>query len=291
MSPTHHLLPLALRVARRREICRLRRTYTAPPPSSDGPKPLTLRSQLPPHVLPLASPTTTPHAHAARPPIQRSLRPYIYATISVLVGCFAGHCVNALVAPPAPPAPHSSRDQLVAADLAAQAAQLPCVRAFTADPCWITSTPSDDEPSGSLLTTALAGSRALGAYQKRFTHSTTGEVVLIVWLGPSLAGWPGVTHGGALATLLDESLRHCVQASISTSTSQSLSLSRTRTLQLQVTYLKPVLTNCFYVLRATPLLSAESTSEAAASATLATVSGAVCVDAKAMISIADAEAV
>ncbi|KAJ9635383.1 hypothetical protein H2199_008386 [Coniosporium tulheliwenetii] len=55
----------------------------------------------------------------------------------------------------------------------------------------------------------LPGSRALGHFgprtvQRTFYNPSTRELVQAVWLGGALSGWPGVVHGGAIATVLGE---------------------------------------------------------------------------------------
>jgi len=69
-------------------------------------------------------------------------------------------------------------------------------------------------------------------------------VVTVVWFGGAIAGWPGVTHGGVIATVMDESLGRCAIRQFPGRSGV--------TANLELNYLKPVVTNSFYVIRAVP---------------------------------------
>lgn len=90
---------------------------------------------------------------------------------------------------------------------------------------------------------AMAGARGLGV-QRAFWNAETRELVAVVWIGGSLAGWPGVAHGGAIATIFEDAMSRMVAGpdksidSISTPSSMS------------VTYARPTTTLDYYVLRA-----------------------------------------
>jgi acyl-coenzyme A thioesterase PaaI-like protein len=51
----------------------------------------------------------------------------------------------------------------------------------------------------------MAGSAGL-AVQRVFWDEEKQCATTVVWFGSGMAGWPGVVHGGALATVMDESL-------------------------------------------------------------------------------------
>jgi hypothetical protein len=57
---------------------------------------------------------------------------------------------------------------------------------------------------------SLSGTRGLGV-QRAFWNSETKEMVAVVWMGGGLAGWPGVTHGGAVATIFEETMARMVK--------------------------------------------------------------------------------
>lgn len=165
-----------------------------------------------------------------------------------------------------------------------QAATLPVVQSLSADPAWVsheayTSLPPA-ERARRITTGALAGARALGGFQRVFTHVQTGEVVTVVWLGGAVAGWPGVTHGGAIATMLDETLGRCAARGLEGSTGV--------TAHLELNYLTPVQTNGFYVVRATPQVAPDdgtgdgSRRKMWVRGRLETTQGRVCVEARAL---------
>jgi hypothetical protein len=54
-----------------------------------------------------------------------------------------------------------------------------------------------------LVQRAMAGIQGLGI-QRAFWNSETGELVGVIWIGPRLSGWPGIAHGGAIATIFEE---------------------------------------------------------------------------------------
>lgn len=216
------------------------RQYSTPPPTT--PPPSDLRSQfasseLPQQVLPSAQPTP-----------KRSLRPYIYATIFLFLGLTAGQYTRLILAPP-PLAPAGTKeDDRMVEYLTAQASKLPIVQSLSTDPAWTshdayTSLPVP-ERSARLTTGPLAGARALGGYQRIFQNAETGETVTVVWFGGAIAGWPGVTHGGVIATVMDESLGRCAIRQFPGKSGV--------TANLELNYLKPVVTNSFYVIRAVP---------------------------------------
>ena len=42
--------------------------------------------------------------------------------------------------------------------------------------------------------------------QRVFVNKKDKKVVNVVWYGHAVSGWPRVVHGGALATILDETM-------------------------------------------------------------------------------------
>ncbi|KAF2745866.1 hypothetical protein M011DRAFT_478647 [Sporormia fimetaria CBS 119925] len=90
---------------------------------------------------------------------------------------------------------------------------------------------------------AMSGIQGLGV-QRAFFNSETRELVAVVWIGPRLTGWPGIAHGGALATLFEETMSRMIAGpnvpidSIPIPTSMS------------VTYARPTQSFNMYILRA-----------------------------------------
>lgn len=60
---------------------------------------------------------------------------------------------------------------------------------------------------------SMSGTRGLGV-QRAFWNAETGELVAVVWIGGGLAGWPGVGHGGAIATIFEEIMARMVRGPV-----------------------------------------------------------------------------
>ncbi|KAI5370773.1 Putative HotDog domain superfamily protein [Septoria linicola] len=120
------------------------------------------------------------------------------------------------------------------------------------------------------LIDALQGAKGLGV-ERVFWDRDDKKLVAIVWFGGALSGWPGVTHGGLLATALAEKI--ALVGSLSgggdtnvnsavkpqrlpgTGNHATLQLSNTvpdEPAQLSVDYLKPTYANSFHVIRVQP---------------------------------------
>jgi hypothetical protein len=69
------------------------------------------------------------------------------------------------------------------------------------------------EAGGKGLLGAMSGTRGLGV-QRAFWNEETKEMVAVVWLGGGLAGWPGVAHGGAIATIFEEAMARLVRGPV-----------------------------------------------------------------------------
>ncbi|KAH7308770.1 HotDog domain-containing protein [Rhexocercosporidium sp. MPI-PUGE-AT-0058] len=216
------------------------RQYSTRPPTI--PPPSDLRSQF------ASSEPSQPVSPSIQPTPKRSLRPYIYATIFLFIGLTAGQYTRLILAPPPLPPAGTKDDDLMVEYLISQASKLPIVQSLSIDPSWTshdayTSLPVS-ERSGRLTTGPLAGARALGGYQRVFQNAETGETITVIWFGGAIAGWPGVTHGGVIATVMDESLGRCAIRQFPGRSGV--------TANLELNYLKPVVTNSFYVIRAVP---------------------------------------
>ena len=55
----------------------------------------------------------------------------------------------------------------------------------------------------------MAGTRGLGV-QRAFWNAATRELIAVIWFGGALSGWPGLAHGGAIATVFDEGFSRIV---------------------------------------------------------------------------------
>lgn len=113
-------------------------------------------------------------------------------------------------------------------------------------------------PSGAALritTGPLGASTGIGAYQHIFHHHppTPGRpaepVINVLYLGASTTGWPGVVHGGVLATVADE---HAARGALADPALRA-SGRGVLTANLELQYLRPTLANDFYVARSRAL--------------------------------------
>ncbi|KAI9709941.1 MAG: hypothetical protein M1820_003019 [Bogoriella megaspora] len=201
----------------------------------------------------------------AAPRRQLSLRPYIFATTFTLVGLTAGKLLRHAYVPPAAPEPTSPADLVVLKEKEKEIDRLPTVKRLREDGGWreLPAYVGRDKSSANvdkdgrarieevlpgprtLTGTAMAGTRGLGV-QRMFWNEEIGELVTVVWFGQGLSGWPGVTHGGALATVLEESLR---QVALGIDKDWTTLPEEPNTLNLS--YMKPTLANNFYLVRAT----------------------------------------
>ncbi|KAI9744503.1 MAG: hypothetical protein M1818_002032 [Claussenomyces sp. TS43310] len=255
--------------------CSRKRFYSTPapptPPSPDAAAPVSsaaprdLRSQLSSSQQPPKAP-------------RRRFSTVVIASLSLMFGLAAGQYLRYVLAPPAPPLPGSEEDAALMRSLHLMAAKLPLVRSLSEDPAWrswhaYSHVPEADRKHR-FTTGPLGGTRGLGGYQRIFEHVDTGEFVSVVWIGGAVAGWPGVAHGGLVATLLDESLGRCAFARLSAGTGV--------TVNLQLKYLSPTVTNAFHVVRCTPMLEGSSERKQWVSARLERLDGTVCVESKAL---------
>jgi hypothetical protein len=170
------------------------------------------------------------------------------------------------------------------------------------------SAPEDKLPFHDSLTDHLQGAKGLGV-ERIFWDRSEKKLVAVVWFGGAMSGWPGVTHGGLLATVLEEKI--ALAAALATPSSQS-SISAAATpqrlpgtgnhatmimpaqipaepAQVSIDYKKPTYANSFYTIRVTPAYSAEDDSShvrygikgAEYQATLETMDAQICVKAAA----------
>lgn len=83
----------------------------------------------------------------------------------------------------------------------------PAVQVLRDDPSWSEAVPwsglPPEQKATKLSAGTLAGPRRIEFYHL-FLRDGAREAIAVVRLGSALAGYPGVVHGGVLATLLDE---------------------------------------------------------------------------------------
>ncbi|KAJ5935968.1 HotDog domain-containing protein [Penicillium verhagenii] len=88
----------------------------------------------------------------------------------------------------------------------------------------------------------LTGPQKISVAPYIFTERTGGGLIVIFYLGTHVAGYPGIVHGGLLATILDEGLGW--------SCFPSLPGKAGATVSITVDYLSPMPTGSFGVLKA-----------------------------------------
>lgn len=205
-----------------------------PPPPPEAPPP----SQ---PAEPAASPPGTP-----APPRPRRRRRLLLAATFLLIGTVAGSSLRLVLSPPEPPVPGTEEDAYTISVLHKQASALPIVTQLSADPSWTSwdaySSLTPSHASTHACAGALAGSRSLGGYQRVFQHRHTGEAVVVIYFGPGTSGWPGVVHGGCVATVLDETCGRAASSMLAAGTGV--------TARLALSYVRPTLANGFYIARA-----------------------------------------
>ncbi|KAI1764885.1 HotDog domain-containing protein [Hypoxylon sp. FL1150] len=218
-------------------------------------------------------------------PPRRRRRGLYHSAVFLLIGISLGTLLRYALAPPPRPARGSHADVVVTAKIHEDGLALPLVQQLSADPAWASWDAYAGLPSrraSSRITSGpLAGSQGL-AFQRIFHNRTTGELVSVVYFGPATTGWPGVVHGGALATVLDETLGRCAILKFPARTGV--------TARLELTYKAPTITSRFYVVRARPAVAenreggdkSKSDRKMWVEGTLETLDGKACVRAKAL---------
>ena len=177
------------------------------------------------------------------------MRNIIYATIFLLSGLTVGQLVRFTVLPPPLPIPGSEEDIVYLTALYRDADRLPIVKELRLHPDeWIETEAYDDKSilqrQSSFTAGAMSGSRGLGV-QKIFWNEQENRSLGIVFFGGSLSGWPGVAHGGCLATIMQEHMERLV-ANMNGGFAQPDGLAE----DLEIIYRKPTLANRFHLIRA-----------------------------------------
>ncbi|KAJ4420200.1 hypothetical protein N0V85_000685 [Neurospora sp. IMI 360204] len=166
----------------------------------------------------------------------------------LLFGAFFGLGFRALVSPPPPPEPGSKLDLMETKIIHRQAEHLKIVQELSADPAWESwdayETLSPEHRKQHISAGAMGGSKGIGGYHRVFYNKDTGECVSVIFFGPATTGWPGVVHGGCLATLLDES---CGRAAFKKWGGRS-----GLTANLKLNYVSTTNATKFYVIRVKP---------------------------------------
>ena len=184
------------------------------------------------------------------PKRRRYLRPWIYAFSFFVVGLAGGQFVRAVIFPPPLPEPESPEDEFLLAKIRKDLDSLPIVQELRKNrEEWLEyeayMAMSPEAMQTSMTAGILQGSRALGV-QRVFFNKKEKRLISVLFFGGALSGWPGVTHGGIISTVLQENLERVANGpDFGQSSSDSLKLDN-----LNVNYKKPTAANNLYIIRA-----------------------------------------
>lgn len=279
-------------------------------------------------------------ANAGPPPtaepsfLQRNRSPIAWGSFALALGLMGGTLVLHTVAPPPLPEAGTHEDGVLIADLNKRVDQefkvkvlrgkcLGVAKALKgAEGGWveIVPPPAADEAQGPSVGEGLVhhmqGAKGLGV-ERVFWDRGEHKLVAVVWFGGALSGWPGVTHGGAIATALSDKL--ALAASLAERSNRDVSAAAVpqrlpgtgnhakmfapatrpdEPAQLSLSYVKPTMANNFYVIRVQPSLELDQEPDRVVppepqggheyEATLETLDVRVCVKAKANFAASDA---
>lgn len=182
------------------------------------------------------------NSSSTSPKSSRAIVPYIWYTLWLAVGLGGGYTVRSFILPFPFPEPGSAADRSI---LQAQASTIndlnivkelraggyslhsdsPLEREWKEKSIWkelnINNVISDngsapakqegghEKVTRTLTQQTMAGAGGLGV-QRAFWNPATRELIAVVWFGGTLSGWPGLAHGGAIATVFDESMARVV---------------------------------------------------------------------------------
>ncbi|KAK3071396.1 hypothetical protein LTR53_008708 [Teratosphaeriaceae sp. CCFEE 6253] len=260
---------------------------------------------------------------------RRNRSPLLWATLGLTLGWMGGNMAMHIVAPPPMPEAGSHEDRMLMADLnqrmdaefkvkimrgkclgvakqlkgSSEAGWVEIVRPLGGE-----GKQADDGGEG--LVAQMQGAKGLGA-ERLFWNREEQKLVAVVWFGAALSGWPGVAHGGVIATALTEKTALAAalaqgmggDSKSAAATPQRLpgtgshakmlapAVQPDEPAQLSLSYVKPTHANRFYVIRVSPsidleddpqhIVPAEPTGGHEYEATLETPEGQICVKAKA----------
>jgi hypothetical protein len=148
------------------------------------------------------------HPTANKP--RRSLRPYIWATFFLLSGLAGGQFIRYTILPPPLPEPNTQEDVLLLKKSRDCVDKLPIVQELRSLPHeWEEREAygdlTNEEKNTHFSAGSSAGIRGLGV-QRIFYNARERRSVSVLSFGGATSGWPGVTHGGAIAAVLQENM-------------------------------------------------------------------------------------
>ncbi|KAF2005336.1 hypothetical protein P154DRAFT_425170 [Amniculicola lignicola CBS 123094] len=194
---------------------------------------------------------------------------YLLYALGLSLGTAAGFTVRNFLAPLSFPVPGSQADELALDALTGDIDALDIVKTMRAQGYhlhadtplkkvgegrrgWIeldidrhiTDSEEDkDKTTRTLTRQSMAGAQGLGI-QRAFWNTDTRELIAVVWIGGALAGWPGIAHGGGIATLIEDAMSRTVAGPNASIDSIPIPIS------VDVAYVRPTSVLNFYILRA-----------------------------------------
>jgi hypothetical protein len=255
----------------------------------------------------------------------RRHRRIAWISTAILGGGLLGSFVFHSIAPPELPAPGSREDKILMADLTKSIDDEFKVKVLRGkclgvtkqlrgiEGGWVEVVPRPVEEGSTEaeekkgLIASLQGAKGLGV-ERVFWDRGEHMMVAIVWFGGSLSGWPGVSHGGVIATTLAE--KFALAESLASTPASAYAAAIPQRLpgtgshakmplpadpmdepaQLSLSYVKPTYANDFYVIRIAPsapieedpkhIVPSEPLGEHEYEATIETLDGRICVKAK-----------
>ncbi|EEH06293.1 thioesterase [Histoplasma capsulatum G186AR] len=201
-----------------------------------------------PDTSPYASPIVRrSFARATRVPLterqhvlRRRFRSLAYFAIFGSLGYGIGNALSAFLADPA--APGSLEDTQRVDHLRRVMDRLEVVKQLRADPDYVEweayDSFSEEEKPHRLTSGPLSGSRNLPV-QRIFWNEKKHIATTVVHMGIGLSSWPSIVHGGAVATVLDESFGRVAIRSFPARTGV--------TANLNIDYIRPLKVMGFYI--------------------------------------------
>ncbi|MCJ1332552.1 hypothetical protein MMC10_009245 [Thelotrema lepadinum] len=188
-------------------------------------------------------------------PKKRASRRYwrisLYSLGFLTLGLASGSFVTAILIPPPVPDPDTEESEELLSGLRKDLGELPIVKELRSRrEDWLEyeayMSQAPQIKASSMTAGAMRGYGGL-ALQRVFYNRKEKRLISIVFFGGSLVGWPGVVHGGAIASVLLENLERVINGPKFGSGSGSAG---TTILEVKFTYQRPTRANALYVVKA-----------------------------------------
>ncbi|KAF2159544.1 hypothetical protein M409DRAFT_30020 [Zasmidium cellare ATCC 36951] len=156
------------------------------------------------------------HQSTTTSPVRRNRTTILYASLSLLAGGGVGLFALHNIAPPPMPSAGTHEDRVLLADLnkrideefKVKVLRGKCLGVAKAlkgkEGGWVEILPASEGMEKEFINT-MQGAKGL-AVERVFWDRGEQRLVAVVYFGGALSGWPGVTHGGLLATAMEEKI-------------------------------------------------------------------------------------